>query len=55
MNASPNFRYYLALVLLVLLGLAIRVQNGADVTSSGSGQAAAPAASDAPVMLAKTR
>jgi|GEM_PF-5805675 len=34
MNASPNFRYYLALVLLVLLGLAIRTQNGADVTES---------------------
>ena len=28
MNKLPNFRYYLALFLLTLLGLAIRVQNG---------------------------
>lgn len=43
MNASPNFRYYLALVLLVLLGLAIRTQNGADVTEPTT-VAGAPAA-----------
>ncbi|MGI4834703.1 MAG: hypothetical protein ACRYFK_14705 [Janthinobacterium lividum] len=53
MNASPHFRYYLALVLLVLLGLAIRVQNGADVTSA-PGQATADAGNPA-LMLAKTR
>ena len=36
MNSSPNFRFYLALVLLVLLGLAIRVRNGADVTQQSA-------------------
>lgn len=29
MNTSPHFRYYLALVLLTLLGLVVRVQNDA--------------------------
>ena len=43
MNASPNFRYYLALFLLALLGLAIRVQNGASVTEQPAA-VAAPAA-----------
>ena len=54
MNASPHFRYYLALALLVLLGLAIRVQNGADVTSL-SELPTASAAAHPPLMLAKTR
>ena len=54
MNASPHFRYYLALVLLVLLGLAIRVQNGADVTSLPA-QSTALVATHQPLMLAKTR
>jgi hypothetical protein len=53
MNTSSHFRYYLALVLLVLLGLAIRVQNGADVTAAPSETTAA--ADNPPLVLAKTR
>ena len=53
MNASSHFRYYLALALLVLLGLAIRVQNGADVTNAPSSTSAA--AGTPPLTLAKAR
>ena len=45
MNTSPRFRYYLAFVLLALLGLAVRGQNVAeaeDATLANHTLAAAP-------------